>query len=628
MNEGAQLALTILVCVIACGLIAGCDRALTNDFDLDPDLASSNRDLITHLAHAQKRKPTLRFYNHRKHRQPVKTAQDVTKEGFRVRNNPPIFPRPPIDWADNPKSDSNWLFQKNAMYMAAPFFQAHIETKNTQYLDVLQGLMLDWIKYHNQLLNYNPMQWLDMATGLRAVYLAYIIDQRLRESSLDYHALETLLGSAVEHADELADPSKLNANNHAYFQLTGLAALCNVIDSLRDCSARLEYATSAMERVFFGQFSSEGMHREHAPGYHYYSLIRAQAIFETGWFELSDEVTRRLQLARENSAWLVHPNGWTAMIGDTDRVNPKAWSSTQTPADDGILFRQSGIAVLRFPSEPTSEAQQSYIYFWAGEERPGEMVAHSHSHSHADNFTFEWSAANVPILIDSGKYTYEDNPWRSFFTSTRAHNTIEIDGQSFENALDIEDPELGPFFPRITAFESNALLQYVQAEAIHLPSNVTHNRLIVTHPNRWLVVVDQLEGSKTHEFTQWFHFEEQWALDTINDTTLIGRRNSDQLHIQSLPPVKSTTYLGVEEPMRQGWISPRYQERTPRYALGLSQVGNETTFVTRFLLNTEGASSDTMYKTRGQRAFSVCWGTAGHKQGFQVTHTGKITHCD
>ena len=36
------------------------------------------------------------------------------------------------------------------------------------------------------------------------------------------------------------------------------------------------------------------------------------------------------------------------------------------------------------------------------------------------------------LLIDSGRYTYKyDHPYRQYVESTRAHNTVEIDGRDF-----------------------------------------------------------------------------------------------------------------------------------------------------------------------------------------------------
>lgn len=50
-------------------------------------------------------------------------------------------------------------------------------------------------------------------------------------------------------------------------------------------------------------------------------------------------------------------------------------------------------------------------------------------HAHADTFNFVLNIGDIPIIVDSGISTYEKNALRQAQRSTRAHNTVEIDGQ-------------------------------------------------------------------------------------------------------------------------------------------------------------------------------------------------------
>jgi hypothetical protein len=61
------------------------------------------------------------------------------------------------------------------------------------------------------------------------------------------------------------------------------------------------------------------------------------------------------------------------------------------------------------------------------------------AHAHADALSVEVRYAGVDILADPGTYCYHGEPaWRSYFRSTIAHNTAELDGQS-------QSSEGGPF---------------------------------------------------------------------------------------------------------------------------------------------------------------------------------------
>jgi hypothetical protein len=50
-------------------------------------------------------------------------------------------------------------------------------------------------------------------------------------------------------------------------------------------------------------------------------------------------------------------------------------------------------------------------------------------HAHADTFNFLLHLEGLPVIIDTGTSTYENGPMRSWQRSTRAHNTVEIDGE-------------------------------------------------------------------------------------------------------------------------------------------------------------------------------------------------------
>lgn len=61
------------------------------------------------------------------------------------------------------------------------------------------------------------------------------------------------------------------------------------------------------------------------------------------------------------------------------------------------------------------------------------------AHAHADALSVELRYGGVDILADPGTYCYHGEPeWRSYFRSTIAHNTVELDGLS-------QSSEGGPF---------------------------------------------------------------------------------------------------------------------------------------------------------------------------------------
>ena len=61
------------------------------------------------------------------------------------------------------------------------------------------------------------------------------------------------------------------------------------------------------------------------------------------------------------------------------------------------------------------------------------------AHAHADALSVEVRYGGVDVLADPGTYCYHGEPaWRSYFRSTIAHNTVELDGRN-------QSAEGGPF---------------------------------------------------------------------------------------------------------------------------------------------------------------------------------------
>src|SRR5690606_872956 len=95
----------------------------------------------------------------------------------------------------------------------------------------------------------------------------------------------------------------------------------------------------------------------------------------------------------------------------------------EAPEEDLAWFPESGYAIVRNDWNTRPLSEQLFLFL--------NGAFHSQAHRHADDLSILWYDRGRPILVDSGKYSYNRDSWRDYVRSTRAHNTVEIDGEDY-----------------------------------------------------------------------------------------------------------------------------------------------------------------------------------------------------
>jgi hypothetical protein len=99
------------------------------------------------------------------------------------------------------------------------------------------------------------------------------------------------------------------------------------------------------------------------------------------------------------------------------------------PAQRPSHFADAGTTVLRTTTELPESSDLPEI--WCRCDGGPHGFLSIAAHAHADALAVEVRYGGVDILADPGTYCYHgDPPWRSYFRSTLAHNTVELAGQS------------------------------------------------------------------------------------------------------------------------------------------------------------------------------------------------------
>ena len=310
------------------------------------------------------------------------------------------------------------------------------------------------------------------------------------------------------------------------------------------------------------QMLADGGHFERSPMYQCRVLYALLLLRASGAPVLEELAGRYIAPAARALAALTHPDGGVALLNDSALgvyPEPRALlrAGGAPPAGEGpFALAESGYYGAR-------SASGAYVVCDAGPLGPDYQLGHGH----ADLFTFELSLAGARVVVDSGVATYEPGPLRDYCRSTRAHNTVEIEGE--------DSAETWAAFrvgrrcrPRGVAWAATGEEFELSARHDgyrHLPGRPTHARSFRWRGGGLLEISDRIEASRPVRAIARLHFHP--------DCRLGGR--AGQTRTVSFPGGRArVTWSGWEAVVEEeSWYCPEFGIALANPCLAFSGAG-------------------------------------------------------
>jgi hypothetical protein len=218
------------------------------------------------------------------------------------------------------------------------------------------------------------------------------------------------------------------------------------------------------------------------------------------------------------------------------------------------------------------------------------------------------------ILIDPGTSVYNGAPeWRNFFRSTRAHNTVVVDGHS-------QSQPGGSFSwkrkAKTRVLKNISLPEFEYVDGEHdgyaaLPKDIGHRRRVIyIRPNYW-IVLDDLRGRGEHNFDFLYHFATDVELFIFGDEPKgdveCRARIEDtglQMFMYASAPLRADAICGQVGPI-QGWASRRYGERHPSPVLRASMRGRAPVSMMTFLMPGTASTQSRRFNGNSNQAIAA-----------------------
>ena len=407
-----------------------------------------------------------------------------------------------------------------------------------------------------------------------------------------------------------------SANNHAVAEQAGRVVAACAFPWYAESDGWRRDAAARLSHHFLRNTWEDGLNRELATDYHrFVTELVTVAVVEAavGGDDLPPEVWERLARSFDAGAALLDVTGhpprqgdgdegralviddpddapWTGLLGwGASVVGPQPWWPEARPtvvgAALGSLLVTPRDVSDRAPARPRSflGAGMTILSTDAGHEPeiwcrcdggPLGFLSIA-AHGHADALSVEVRFDGVEILVDPGTYCYHGEPeWRSYFRSTRAHNTLELDQTS-------QAREGGPFLWSTAVPVDHVIQSGLESDlpswaARHrgygrLAGSPVHERTVrLEKPARRLVIVDRVRSGNGHEVRVRFHVGPAVTValdDARAELTWTGADGAPRRAALSLPAeLNWSTHRGETDPIL-GWYSPRFGFRQPITAL-------------------------------------------------------------
>lgn len=522
----------------------------------------------------------------------------------------PLRFAPGVDYRDmKANGDCKLVWEPNRHHHLVVLARAYRASGDVRFANEVADQLTSWL---DQCPFGKGMNWRSpLELGIRLISWVWAIDLIRESRAIEGELWNRILHSAYLHIWEISRKysQSSSANNHTIGEAAGVYIASSYFTEVNNVARRRAEARQILIRELFEQTYPSGAGREQAMGYHLFVLhlflVSALVGRQTG-DEFPAEYWAHLEKMFAFVANMA-AGGPLPMFGDCDDAYVLNLGSTHGDAKGllatgAVLFGRSDFKSIageyaqqtrwllgkasreefekiRCTAEPLKSVSipDAGIYLLQRGNTPQEQISaffdcgeHGFksiaAHGHADALGITLRAFGEDVFVDPGTYDYFTFPeWRSYFRSTRAHNTVEIDGVD-------QSVMQGPF---LWGKRANARCLHWEAHpsggrvtASHdgysrLSDPVVHRRTLELQGEELaLAVTDELECSGSHRATVYFHLSEHCEIDRVSPTTYNIRVGGGSLRLE-LDSRAKVRLINGDEVDQGGWVSRAYHVKRP-----------------------------------------------------------------
>jgi len=514
-----------------------------------------------------------------------------------------------LDYRDVEEAgDCKFVWEPNRHHQLVVLGRAYRLSGDIRFANAVAEQIDSWLKQNPFGFGMNWRSGLEL--GIRLINWVWAVDLIEESGAIDDQLRHRILDSVARHIWEIDRKYSRGSsvNNHLIGEAAGVFVAAGYFANLKKASRWLARSREILCREILSQTFPDGGTMEQAFGYHLFVLqffvaagIAARAAGqdfpESYWSRLEKmfeflgilseggdnlpafgdgddgyvlDIGRNPRSVREwlavgaalfrrtdFKAWAggyVEPVKW--LVGEPGRQSFKAIPEPQNKTITSRAFNDSGYYLLQHGEFDSPE--RISVVFDCGPLGMGALAGHGH----ADALSFTLRAFGRDILVDPGTYDYFSYPkWREYFRSTRAHNTVVIDGRD-------QSEMLGLFLWGRRAKADCLSWQPTDVGGkvigkhdgyIHLDDPVIHKRMIDLD-GQDLVIRDDIIARGKHKIEVFFHLAEHCVVIPAGRNRYLVDVGWRTIEIELDPCLQVESFNGSEDPIC-GWLSRGYHQK-------------------------------------------------------------------
>lgn len=375
-----------------------------------------------------------------------------------------------LNWTFTPNGDPEWIFMLNRQEYLLDLYLAYQVTSETVYLEKIKYFILDWIR-KNPCVG-DSLTWRTIDTGIRLTYWSLVLDELITKNILTIEEQVVIQNSVYDQVMYLDESyiEKYELSNWGVLIVTGSLLVGNYYPDCIDEDLNKRLLARLTNQLHL-QISQMGLHWEQSPLYFmevfrsFMFLYLSEGVSSTVTYNLLEEVVYNMYHALPH---FVSPSGLTIMQGDTDlmcvtdaiqtagvlldepipmlfgedilvdyaqlywskkQIDPVQWqhkvaSQKTTNYPLSLHDNQTG----NYFSRTSWDNQANYYHIYNG------PLGSGHGHISLGHVDLTLTGQN--ILVDSGRYTYQETKERYALKEATAHNTILLNQTPYGKVVD------------------------------------------------------------------------------------------------------------------------------------------------------------------------------------------------